>query len=139
MHVNYYRKKNFLKMRGPQIQLWLFTFRPIASKQLNSLTTIDTLSWLGGAEVTYPLYVRGVPSSIPGNGKRFVCMCIMSLCALEYVTFWRSRPSSKTGVAIFFYLVVCLVVFLLHFHFYKVCINRPRFYTKKNTTCDIML
>ena len=34
-------------MSGPQIWLCLFTFRPIASKQLNGLTTIDTVSWLG--------------------------------------------------------------------------------------------
>jgi len=32
-----------LKMSGPQICLCLFTFRPIAPKKLNSLTTIDTL------------------------------------------------------------------------------------------------
>jgi len=34
----------FLKMSGPQIWLCLFMFRPIASKELNGLTTIDTLS-----------------------------------------------------------------------------------------------
>ena len=33
-------KTNLLKMCGPQIRLCLFTFRPIASKHLNSLTTI---------------------------------------------------------------------------------------------------
>ena len=39
------QKKMFLlKMSGPQIWLCLFTFRPIASKQLNGLTTIDILS-----------------------------------------------------------------------------------------------
>jgi len=37
-------KMNLLKMCGPQIRLCLFTFRPIASKQLKSLTTIVTLS-----------------------------------------------------------------------------------------------
>jgi len=31
-------------MWGPQIRLCLFTLRPIASKQLNSLTTIVTHS-----------------------------------------------------------------------------------------------
>jgi len=41
-------------MCGPQIRLCLFMFLPIASKQLISLTTITTLIWLGGAEVTYP-------------------------------------------------------------------------------------
>jgi len=38
------KKMYLLKMSGPQIRLCLFTFRPIASKQLNGLTTIDTLS-----------------------------------------------------------------------------------------------
>jgi len=33
-----------LKMYGPQIWHCLFTFRPIASKQLTGLTTIDTVS-----------------------------------------------------------------------------------------------
>jgi len=36
------KKMHLLKMSGPQIWLCLFTFRPIASKQLNGLTTIDT-------------------------------------------------------------------------------------------------
>jgi len=58
-------------MAGPQIWLCLFTFRPIASKQLNGLTTIDTLSWLGGAFVTHPLWVLEVPGSIPGSDKAF--------------------------------------------------------------------
>ena len=35
---------HLLKKSGPQIRLCLFTFRSIASKQLNSLTTVDTLS-----------------------------------------------------------------------------------------------
>ena len=38
------KKLYLLKMSGPQMWLCLFTFRPIASKQLNGLTTIDTLS-----------------------------------------------------------------------------------------------
>jgi len=49
-----------LKMSGPQIRVCLFTFRLIASKQFNSLTTIDTLSWLGGAVLTHPLWVKDV-------------------------------------------------------------------------------
>jgi len=59
------------KLRNLPIWLCLFTFRPIASEQLNGLTTINTLSWLGGAVVTHPLWVREVPSSIPGYGKGF--------------------------------------------------------------------
>jgi len=64
-------KINLLKLSGPQIRLCLVMFRPIVSKQLNSLTTIDTLSWLGGAVVTHPLWVQEVPGSIPGSGKGF--------------------------------------------------------------------
>jgi len=52
-----------------QIRLCLFTFRPLALKELNSLTTIVTLSWLGGEEATHPLIVRKV--SIPGSGNGF--------------------------------------------------------------------
>jgi len=35
------------------------------------LTTIDTVSWLGGTVVTHPLSVLEVPGSIPGSGKGF--------------------------------------------------------------------
>ena len=52
---NIQEKMHLLKMSGPQIWLCLFTFRPIASKQLNGLTIIDTVSCLGGAVVTHPL------------------------------------------------------------------------------------
>ena len=62
---------NLLKMSGPQILLCLFTFRPIASKQLSNLLTIDTLSWLGGAVVTHPLWVQEFPGSILGSAKGF--------------------------------------------------------------------
>jgi len=64
-------KNNLLKTSGPQIWLRLFTFRPIAPKQLNSLTTIGTLGWLGGAEVTHPLLEREVLDSIRGSDKGF--------------------------------------------------------------------
>jgi len=60
-----------LKMCGPQIWLCLFKFRPITSKQLKSLTTSDTLSWLSGTGVTHLLWVREVPGSIPCSGKGF--------------------------------------------------------------------
>jgi len=63
---------NLLKMCGPQIQLCLFTFRPIASKQLKLLTTIDTLIGLRSAKVTHSLWVQEVPGSIPGSGKGFM-------------------------------------------------------------------
>jgi len=67
-------------MCGPHIRLCLFTFRPIASKQLNSWTTIDSLSWLGGAVVTHSLLVQGVPRSIPGSGKGGLCLIFLFYC-----------------------------------------------------------
>jgi len=71
MHVKYYRKDVFVENVWPANLVCLFTFRLIASKQLNGLTTIDTLIWLGGAVVTHPLWVQEVPGSIPGSGKGF--------------------------------------------------------------------
>jgi len=68
---NITEKMHLLKISGPQIWLCLFTFRPIALKQLNGLTTIDIVSWLSGAVVTHPLGVQEVPGSIPVSGKRF--------------------------------------------------------------------
>ena len=85
MHVRVLQKKCIYWKCGPQIRLCLFTFRPIASKQLNSRTTIDTLSWLGGAVVTHPLSVQEVPGSIPGSGKGF-CL-IFSIVVVVFLLF----------------------------------------------------
>jgi len=71
-------------MSGPQIWLCLFTFRPIAPEQLNGLTTIDTLSWFGGAVVTHPLWVQEVPGSIPGSGKGFYVWLFVLLLLCFY-------------------------------------------------------
>jgi len=62
-----------LKMSGPQIWLCLFTFfiYVIASKQLNGLTTIDTVSCLGSAVVS-ALGARG-PGFNPHIRQRFLC------------------------------------------------------------------
>jgi len=81
------KKMHLLKMSGPQIWLCLFTFRPIASKQLNGLTTIDILSWLGGAVVTYSLWVQEVPGSIPGSGMGFYVwfFVLLLLCFYFFV------------------------------------------------------
>ena len=58
-------------MCGPQTRLCLFTFRTISSKQLYSLTTIYTLSWLASAVVTHALWMQDIPGSIPGSGNGF--------------------------------------------------------------------
>jgi len=88
MHVKILQKKmNLLKMCGPQIRLCLFTFRPIASKQLNSLTTLDTFSWLGGAVVTHSLWMQEVSGSISGSGKGFYVwlFCFVVVVLLLFV------------------------------------------------------
>ena len=72
--LKYYRTMILLKRFGPQNRFCLFMFRPIALKQLNSLTTIDTFSWLGGPKVTQLAAVRMVPGSIPGYGMDFLCL-----------------------------------------------------------------
>jgi len=74
-------------MSGPQIWLCLFMFRPIASKQLNDLTTIDILSWLGGAVVTHPLSVQEVPGSIPCSGKGFYVWFFWYCCCCVFTFF----------------------------------------------------
>jgi len=53
-------------MCGPQIQLCLF--------MLKSLITLDSLSRLGGAVVTHPLWVQALTGSIPGSCKGFLCL-----------------------------------------------------------------
>jgi len=77
-------------MCGPKIRLCLFTFRSIASKQVNSLTTIVTLSWLGGAVVTHVLWVQEVRGSIPGSGKGFHVsfLCFVDFTLLSKNTFF---------------------------------------------------
>ena len=52
------------KGNHPRIQFCLFTFRPVASKQINILTTIAPLSWLGAAEVTHRLLMREVKAQL---------------------------------------------------------------------------
>jgi len=92
-----------LKMSGPQNWLCLFTFRPIASKQLNGLTTINTLSWLGGAVVTYPLWVQEVPGSIPGSSKGFMFDFLFCCCCV--FTFLSKNTLFITKVCNSFYKI----------------------------------
>jgi len=68
-----------------EIRLCLFTSRPIARKQLNSLTATDSLSWLGGAEVTHPLWVREIPGLIPAPARVFMINFLFCCCCV--VTF----------------------------------------------------
>jgi len=85
------KKMYLLRMSGPQIRLCLFTFWPIASKKLNGLTTIDTLSWLGGAVVTHPLWVQEVPGSITSSGKGFYVWFFVLLLLLWFYFFVKKH------------------------------------------------
>jgi len=99
-------------MSVPQIWLCLFTFRPIASKQLNGLTTIDTLSWLGCAVVKHSLWVQEVPGSIPVSGKGFYVwfFCFVVVVFLLFLSkthyFSQKFPIPFT---ILIYLVYCKI------------------------------
>jgi len=109
------QKNVFVKMSGPQIWLCLFTFRPIASKQLNGLTTVDILSWLGGAVVTHPLWLHEVPGSIPGSGKGFLCLifCFVIVVFLLFCpkTHYLSRKFAILVTILFYlgYLTYCKI------------------------------
>ena len=72
---------NLLIICGPQIRICVFTLRIIASKQLNSLSTIETASWLGGAVVTHPLLGQEVLNLIPVSGKGFYVWLFCSVVA----------------------------------------------------------
>ena len=101
---NITEKMYLLKMSGPQILLCLFTFRPIASKQLNGLTTIDTLSWLGLAVVTHLLWVQEVPGAMPGSSKGFLFVFLLC-CSCCVFTFLSKNTLFVTNVCNSFYTV----------------------------------
>ena len=101
-------------MCGPKIGLCLFTFRPIASKQLNSLTTIDILR-LRGAVIKHPLRVQEVPGSIPGSGKGFYVWFFVLL--LLYFSFLSKNTIFITIPAIPF----AMVIYLVYLTFWKIC------------------
>jgi len=100
-------------MWGPQIRLRLFTFRPIVLKWLNRLTTIDTLSWLGGAEVTHQLWVREVPGSIPSSGKGFYVWFFV----LEILLFVQKHIICHNILQINF----AMLIYLVFFTYRKIC------------------
>ena len=114
---NITEKMHLLKMSGPQIWLCLFTFRPIASKQLNGLTTIDTVSWFGGAVVTHPLCVQAVPGSIPGSAKGFYVSFFALLLLLCFYFFVKKTHYLSQKFAIPF----TMLIYLVYITYRKIC------------------
>ena len=113
---NITEKMNLLKMSGPQIWLCLFTFRPIALKQLNGLTAIATVSWLGGALVTHPLWVQEVPGSIPGSSKGFY-VSFFALLLLCFYFFCQKTHYLSHKFAIPF----TMLIYLVYLTYCKIC------------------
>jgi len=73
-------------------------------KQLNSLTSINTFSCLGGRKVTLQTGVRVVPGSIPGSGKGF---CMFAFCFVVVVLLFVVQKSLFTQMfAIFFAMFI---------------------------------
>ena len=69
---------------GPQIWLCLLMFRPIAMKQLKSMTLINLFKLLDGLEVTHQIAVREVPGSIPDSGNDFYVCSLFCCCCVFY-------------------------------------------------------
>jgi len=92
MQVKILQKMYLLKMSGPHIWLCLFTFRLIASKQLNGLNTIASLSWFGGAVVTICFGCKRsrVQSPVPARvfmfDILFCCCCVFTFCLKHIIS-----------------------------------------------------
>ena len=102
-------------MCGPQIRLRLFTFRPIVSKQLNSLTTMHTISWLGGAVLAHPLWVQEVPGSIHDSGKGFYDWLFVLICCVFTIC-----PKTQY-VSQMFAIAFAMLIVLVYLTYCKIC------------------
>ena len=117
MHVKYYIKMYLLKMSGTQIWLCLFTFRLIASKQLNGLTTIDILNWLSGAVVinASDLGARG-PGFNPRLRQRFLCL-IFCIVVVVFLLFCPKTHYLSQNIGIPF----TMLIYLVYSTYCKIC------------------
>ena len=110
---NITEKNEIVENVWPANSCTLFTFRPIASKQLNSLTTIDTTSWLAGAVVTHSIRVQEVPGSIPGSGKAFYIWFFV----VVVVFFCPKTHYLSQHFAILF----AMLIYLVYLTYCKIC------------------
>jgi len=104
--LNITETNDLLKMCGLKIRLCLFTFWSIASKQLDSLTTIVTLSWLGGKEVTRPLGFERSQVQFPTPAKVWIFV-LLWFCFYVFVPKHIICHKNAISFAMLMYLV-CL-------------------------------
>jgi len=112
---NITEKMHLLKMSGPQIWLCLFTFRPIASKQLNGLTTIDSVSWLGGTVVTHPLWMQAVRVQSPDPARVFMFHFLLCCCCVFLFLSKTHYLSQK------FAIPFTMLIYLVYLTYCKIC------------------
>jgi len=95
---NIAEKMIFLQMCGPQIRLCLFTFRPIASKQL--------IAWLKSL-LLVDSGMREVSGSIPGSGNDFLCLIVLPLLCFYF--FVQKHIICHKILQFFFAMLIYLV------------------------------
>jgi len=105
-------------MSGSQIWLCLFTFRPIASKQLFKMAWLQliNISWPGGAVVTRPIWVQGVPRLIPGSGKGFYIWFFVLLLLCFYFFLSKTHYLSQK-----FAISFTMLIYLVCLTYSKIC------------------
>ena len=107
MHVKILSKKgNCWKCVTRKFGFVYLRFDPL---RWNSLTTIVTLSWLGGAEVTHPIWVVDAPDSIPGSGKGFYVWFFVLLLLLCFSFVCTKTHYLSQNIAISFAMLIYLV------------------------------
>jgi len=86
MHASMKIQKNeFVKSVWPANSALFIYVSTHCVETVNSLSTIDILSWLAVAVVTHSLWVHDVPGSIPGSGKSFyVIFCFVVVDIIKY-------------------------------------------------------
>jgi len=108
---------HLLKMSGPQIWLCLFTFRPIALKEFNSLTTIETLMqltrWCSGNASA--LGARG-PGFNPLLLQGFLCLIFCFVVVVFFLFCPKTHYLSQT-----FAIPFTMLIYLVYLKYCKIC------------------
>ena len=116
MHVKYYRKMYLLEMSGPQIWLCLFTFRPIASKQLNGPTDYNRYSqltrWCSGNASA--LDARG-PGFNPRLRQGLLCLILLLLLCFYFFLSKTHYLSQK------FAIPFTMLIYLVYLTYWELC------------------